>query len=82
LKKQSQFTGGLNWRILFSGRVLWQYTGLRGTKKQSQFKASPFGSLLAQSNGPIPAGPAVKSAKLDVKRDHLIPLRHYEKVAL
>ena len=41
----------------------------RGAKKQSQTK-------------PIPAGSAGKSAKLNVKRDHRIPLRQNADVAL
>jgi len=44
LKKQSQFAAGLNWRKLFSERKLWQYTGLRAQKKQSQFKLVPSAS--------------------------------------
>ena len=39
LKKQSQFADGANRRKLLFERILWQYTGLQGTKKQSQFKA-------------------------------------------
>jgi len=39
LKKQSQFADGTKrCKVLFE-RGLWQYAGLRGTKKQSQFKA-------------------------------------------
>jgi hypothetical protein len=42
LKKQSQFGRGLNQRKLLYERRLWQYTSLRGTKKQSQFDGSWF----------------------------------------
>jgi hypothetical protein len=38
LKKQSQFAGGLIWRKVLFERKLWQYTGLRSRKKQTQTK--------------------------------------------
>jgi len=31
-------------RKLFFERILWQYAGLRGTKKQTQFKANFIGA--------------------------------------
>jgi len=51
LKKQSQFDGGRNWRKLLFERLLWQYTALRGTKKQTQFKACPERSRMGQFPG-------------------------------
>jgi len=38
LQEQSQFTLKLKWRKVLFRRILWQYTSLRGTKKQSQFQ--------------------------------------------
>jgi hypothetical protein len=38
LKKQTQFAGVAKWRKLLLERILWRYSALQGTKKQSQTK--------------------------------------------
>jgi len=47
LKKQSQFSGGVNLRKVLYERILWQNNALQGTKKQSQFIRSEFSVLRA-----------------------------------
>jgi hypothetical protein len=50
LKKQSQFDEGAIWHKLFIERRLWQNPALRGTKKQTQFKADARISIEKRHN--------------------------------
>jgi len=55
------------WRKGLYERILWQLTGLRSRRKQSQFKACPERSRMGQFR----LRRLVNRVKLDVKRDLL-----------